>query len=98
MVFLILANGGVLTYQHILVLSTSPRLHHDRAPYPSTSPLPLLLSTPPSQIGSSPEEEAQIKTYTIDYDRFNRPKLGHVVGRMKRNDTASWRIMGMNAR
>lgn len=35
---LILANGGVLTYQHALCLSTTPRRHG--LPYPDRNPLP----------------------------------------------------------
>jgi hypothetical protein len=35
---LILANGGVLTYQHVVCLSSSPR--GDGSPYPSVKPLP----------------------------------------------------------
>jgi len=32
---LILANGGVLTYQHVVILSSLPR--KDASPYPSTN-------------------------------------------------------------
>jgi hypothetical protein len=35
---LILANGGVLTYQHVVCLSSSPR--RDGSSYPSANPLP----------------------------------------------------------
>lgn len=35
---LILANGGVLTYQHVVCLSSSPR--RDGSSYPSVNPLP----------------------------------------------------------
>jgi hypothetical protein len=34
---LILANGGVLTYQHVVILSSSPR--EDNSAYPSINPL-----------------------------------------------------------
>lgn len=51
---LVLANGGVLSYQHVVILSSSPR--EDNSPYPSVNPLvagPLV--DPAPQI----EEEAR---------------------------------------
>jgi hypothetical protein len=36
---LILANGGVMTYQHVVILSSKPR--KDRSPYPFANPLSL---------------------------------------------------------
>jgi hypothetical protein len=51
---LVLANGGVMTYQHVVILSSQPR--RDRTPYPSVNPL----STNPSKDPAPPiEEEAQ---------------------------------------
>lgn len=41
---LILANGGVLTYQHVVCLSSVPG--RDSSPYPSANPLPKMLSSP----------------------------------------------------
>ena len=35
---LILANGGVLSYQHVVCLSTKPR--RGKPAYPATNPLP----------------------------------------------------------
>ena len=35
---LVLANGGVATYQHVVCLSRSPR--RDGLPYPDSNPLP----------------------------------------------------------
>lgn len=43
---LVLANGGVVTYQHVVCLSTSPR--PDNSPYPTTNPLPQTLPVSPS--------------------------------------------------
>jgi hypothetical protein len=43
---LVLANGGVATYQHVVCLSTQPR----NSPYPVENPLPTILddeSVPP---------------------------------------------------
>ena len=39
---LILANGGVLTYQHALCLSSQPRT--SGIPYPSRNPLPEIIT------------------------------------------------------
>lgn len=39
---LVLANGGVVTYQHTICLSSSPR--HDRSPYPTSNPLPEMVT------------------------------------------------------
>lgn len=38
---LVLANGGVLTYQHVICLSSRPRA--DGRPYPARNPLPSRL-------------------------------------------------------
>lgn len=35
---LVLANGGLLSYQHVVCLSTNPR--RDNSPYPDKNPLP----------------------------------------------------------
>ena len=50
---LILANGGVLTYQHAVCLSSSPR--KDGSPYPSANPLPA----GPPPLESSPAIKAE---------------------------------------
>ena len=39
---LVLANGGWVTYQHVVCLSRSPR--SDGLPYPDTSPLPKFVT------------------------------------------------------
>lgn len=39
---LVLANGGVLTYQHVICLSSRPRA--ENRPYPARNPLPSTLS------------------------------------------------------
>ena len=79
---LVLANGGVLTYQHVVVLSSSPRKEGE---YRSTAPLPEYLDLPHPAVEVEVEGEAEIETYTVDYGRDGRAVLGHIVGRMKRN-------------
>lgn len=51
---LILANGGVMTYQHVVILSSQPR--KDRTSYPSASPLSDIPSKDPAP---TIEEEAK---------------------------------------
>ncbi|KAK6359269.1 hypothetical protein TWF696_000432 [Orbilia brochopaga] len=77
---LVLANGGVITYQHVVCLSTHPRV--DGTAYPA-NPLPEVLadvSVPP--IDETPDGEAVIETYTVSYNRSGRPETGYIVGRL----------------
>ncbi|KAM0693083.1 hypothetical protein Q7P36_007640 [Cladosporium allicinum] len=82
---LILANGGVLTYQHVVCLSSHPR--KDGSAYPSVNPLPAgpprLEDAPRVQVEA--EGVATIETYTVDYARDNSPLRGHIVGRLVSN-------------
>lgn len=58
---LILANGGVATYQHVVCLSTQPRT----APYPKENPLPPILNDEPvPTIDEKAEGEATIEVST----------------------------------
>ena len=57
---LILANGGVLTYQHVVCLSTRPR--RDGSAYPDRNPLPpYLTDVPVPSISAQPEGEAVVE-------------------------------------
>jgi hypothetical protein len=57
---LVLANGGVLTYQHVICLSARPRA--DNQPYPANNPLPSNLEpSTPSVIAETAEGEAIIE-------------------------------------
>jgi len=40
---LVLANGGVVTYQYVVCLSTQPRT----SPYPDSNPLPAIITDVP---------------------------------------------------
>lgn len=40
---LVLANGGVVTYQHVVCLSSRPRI----SPYPESNPLPAIVTDVP---------------------------------------------------
>jgi hypothetical protein len=48
---LILANGGVLTYQHVLCLSSEPRT--DGKTYQESNPLPSLVDIAPPKLVES---------------------------------------------
>ena len=52
---LILANGGVLTYQHAIILSSAGK--KDGSRYPDTAPLPPLLD----YAGAAPEVDEKAK-------------------------------------
>ncbi|EEP76475.1 conserved hypothetical protein [Uncinocarpus reesii 1704] len=82
---LVLANGGVLTYQHVVVLSSQPR--KDGLSYPSKNPLPdVLTDEEVPVIESNPEGKAVVETYTVEFNRDGTPYQGYVVGRLKSNN------------
>ena len=57
---LILANGGVITYQHVICLSSRPR--RDGSPYPDEKPLPSYMTgTKVPTIVAQAEGEAVIE-------------------------------------
>ncbi|KAK5175147.1 uncharacterized protein LTR77_000284 [Saxophila tyrrhenica] len=81
---LVLANGGVVTYQAAICLSSSPR--RDGLPYPSANPLPAAVKdvqTP--QVDEKAEGDAIIETYTVEFNRDGSPLRGFIVGRLKSN-------------
>ncbi|OJJ55381.1 hypothetical protein ASPSYDRAFT_1158981 [Aspergillus sydowii CBS 593.65] len=83
---LILANGGVLTHENALCLSTRPR--PNGTPYP-VDEFDNNCSVSEGQVAVVPATtgEATIETYTVEYDRQNNPRLGHVVCRLKGTDS-----------
>ncbi|KAK5045901.1 hypothetical protein LTR84_008687 [Exophiala bonariae] len=83
---LILANGGVMSYQHVLCLSTSAR--QDGSPYPTKNPLPeWVTDLPVPTVDAKVEgnEEATIETYTVEFKRDNTPLRAYIIGRLKKN-------------
>ena len=81
---LILANGGVATYQHVICLSSEPPTEVHQ--YPQSNPLPETLpSLDDSAFEREPNGRASVETYTVDFARGGSPKLGHVVGRLVSN-------------
>lgn len=61
---LILANGGVLTYQHVVCLSTRPR--RDGSAYPDRNPLPShVTDVPVPSISAQADGEAVVEVSPI---------------------------------
>ena len=82
---LVLANGGVATYQYAVCLSSDPR--KDSSPYPEKNPLPpVITDVPVPEIDAIAEGEATVETYTVEFDRKGKPLRGHIVGRLKSNN------------
>ncbi|KAG4433732.1 hypothetical protein IFR05_010784 [Cadophora sp. M221] len=79
---LVLANGGMVTYQYVVCLSSQPRT----SPYPDRNPLPELLEDGHvPEVDENAEGEAVIETYTVEFERDGTPLRGHIVGRLKSN-------------
>lgn len=97
---LVLANGGVLTTENVICLSTHPSKSYKA--YPLEDKILELVAGPP--LKSVVKDEAamvevgisglfewlspltdDIKTYTVEYDQENRLRLGHIVCRLTRN-------------
>ncbi|KIX05726.1 uncharacterized protein Z518_03698 [Rhinocladiella mackenziei CBS 650.93] len=84
---LILANGGVMTYQHVICLSTMRR--RSDSPYPEQPPLPEYVTDLPVPIVDAKvegDQEATIETYTVEFARDNTPLRAYIVGRLTSND------------
>ncbi|KAM3423890.1 hypothetical protein BST61_g1285 [Cercospora zeina] len=78
---LVLANGGWVTYQHVILMSRSPR--SDGLPYPDENPLPKLITdVQVPKIVETAEGEAIIETYTVQFARDGKPGKGFVIGRI----------------
>jgi len=79
---LILANGGSVTYEHVICLSSiAPGV-----PYPSNNPLPENLEDEPHpEVEVGAEGEVSIETYTVQFERDGRPAMAFIVGRLMSN-------------
>ncbi|GAB1733811.1 hypothetical protein NU195Hw_g4407t1 [Hortaea werneckii] len=88
---LVLANGGWVTYQHVVCLSNSPRRAQGGGGggevYPPQAPLPAVVDDVqvPRVQEEGVEGEATVETYTLEFTRANQPQRGHIVGRLKSN-------------
>lgn len=74
---LLLANGGVLSYQHAVCLSTLP----GEGPYPNgTRPID---ADPSPSVDNTASGSAVIETYTVDFNRDNTPARAYIIGRLE---------------
>ncbi|KAL4897843.1 hypothetical protein BDV59DRAFT_208470 [Aspergillus ambiguus] len=81
---LILANGGVLTYENAICFSS--HLQSSNKPYPHRIGNRIQCGTSSMvPVSYTAEGEVEIETYTVEYDRQNNPKLGHIICRLKSN-------------
>ncbi|KAE8421976.1 hypothetical protein BDV36DRAFT_303739 [Aspergillus pseudocaelatus] len=79
---LILANGGILTYQHAICLSSRPP--SNGMVYPNVQPshqVAVEASIP--RVTYVAEGDAVIETYTVEFHRKGHPARGYIIGRLK---------------
>ncbi|KIW76713.1 hypothetical protein Z517_09157 [Fonsecaea pedrosoi CBS 271.37] len=82
---LVLANGGIMTYQHVVLLSTQPR--RDGSPYPKRPPLAeVVVDAQPPAVEERANGAAVVETYTVDFGRDSLPLRGHIIGRLTDNN------------
>jgi hypothetical protein len=78
---LVLCNGGVLSYQYVVVLSGEAR---KQGTYPVVNPLPEILEdVEVPELAVAAEGDAVVETYTVEFKRDGMPLRGYVVGRLK---------------
>ena len=81
---LVLCNGGVLSYQYVVILSKEPR---KEGAYPTENPLPpQITDVPAPELASNAEGEAVVETYTVEFNRDGSPLRGHIIGRLKNDN------------
>ncbi|KAH7399397.1 hypothetical protein BKA66DRAFT_406370 [Pyrenochaeta sp. MPI-SDFR-AT-0127] len=78
---LVLCNGGVLSYQYVIILSKEPRKDGE---FPGENPLPQQITDVAApQLALDAEGEAVVETYTVEFNRDGTPLRGHIIGRLK---------------
>jgi hypothetical protein len=81
---MVLCNGGVLSYQYVVVLGKEPRVDGE---YPKDSPLPeKITDVAVPEVVVDAQGDAVVETYTVEFGRDGSPLRGHIVGRLKSND------------
>lgn len=81
---LVLCNGGVLSYQYVVILGKEPASGKGETAYPLENPLPeLLQDVSAPELAEDAEGEAVVETYTVEFSRDGSPLRGHVVGRLR---------------
>ncbi|KAF2118482.1 hypothetical protein BDV96DRAFT_488169 [Lophiotrema nucula] len=90
---LVLANGGVLSYQYVVVLSKEPRT--EGGAYPENALPKEITDVPAPDLVFDPEGEGTVewlqfanslKTYTVEFSRDGSPLRGYIIGRLKSNN------------
>ncbi|KAJ4990237.1 hypothetical protein SVAN01_04328 [Stagonosporopsis vannaccii] len=77
---LVLCNGGVLSYQHVVILGNRPRT----SKYPIENPLPeVLTDVKAPELADKAQGECVVETYTVEFNRDGSPLRGQIVGRLK---------------
>jgi hypothetical protein len=82
---LVLCNGGVLSYQHVVILSMEPR---NQGAYPAQNPLKEVVDDvqmPEVVSGREAEGKAIVETYTVEFNRDGSPLRAYIIGRLKKN-------------
>ncbi|KAJ5554713.1 hypothetical protein N7461_003183 [Penicillium sp. DV-2018c] len=77
---LILANGGVLSYQHAICISSSPP--KEGTPYPDSEVLGRGEYDPIPPVDFEAEGPAKIETYTVEFKRDGTPLRAYIVGKL----------------
>ncbi|KAJ5375868.1 hypothetical protein N7517_007874 [Penicillium concentricum] len=81
---LILANGGVLSYQHAVCLSSlAPR---KGAPYSNSNDLERVARGPIPLIDFEAKGPGRIETYTVEFNRDGTPSRAYIIGRLTNNN------------
>ncbi|BAE55574.1 unnamed protein product [Aspergillus oryzae RIB40] len=79
---LILANGGILTYQHAICLSSRPP--SNGIMYPNVQNAhQVAIEVPIPRVTHVAEGDAVIETYTVEFHRNGHPARGYIIGRLK---------------
>ncbi|KAK7709804.1 hypothetical protein SLS64_006045 [Diaporthe eres] len=77
---LVLANGGFLSYQHALCLSSEPR--REGSPYPDSRGSSAAVVGTPAPVEPFAQGEAVVETYTVQFDREGNPEMAFIIGRL----------------
>ncbi|KAH0276763.1 hypothetical protein KCU91_g3641, partial [Aureobasidium melanogenum] len=80
---LVLANGGVLTHQNVIILAKQP--NKASIPYADQDSHADIDLTVPAFVEKA-QGQATIEAYTVQFDRNNKPSLGFIVGRLESGD------------
>lgn len=80
---LILANGGVLSYQHALCLSSNPR--GEESSYPDSRGSSGAVIGDPAMVEPFVQGAAVVETFTVQFDREGNPEMAFVIGRLQEN-------------